>query len=131
MKRVTVKTKGRNDFADITSMVAQEVESSGIEQGSCIVFVPHTTCGITINENTDPNVAFDMQHILNGIVPWSGDYRHAEGNSAAHLKASLMGFSVQVLVNEGRLCLGTWQGIYLCEFDGPRTRQIWIQLFAG
>ena len=112
-------------------MVAQEVESSGIEQGSCIVFVPHTTCGITINENTDPNVAFDMQHILNGIVPWSGDYRHAEGNSAAHLKASLMGFSVQVLVNEGRLCLGTWQGIYLCEFDGPRTRQIWIQLFAG
>lgn len=131
MKHLKIKTKARNDFVDVTAMVAQEVKSSCIEQGICILFVPHTTAGITINENTDPNVVRDMQHVLDDVVPWDNGYRHAEGNSAAHVKASLMGFSVQVPIEKGELCLGTWQGIYFCEFDGPRIREIWIQLFAG
>ncbi|NLJ25198.1 MAG: YjbQ family protein [Firmicutes bacterium] len=131
MKHLKIKTKARNDFVDVTPMVAQEVKSSGIEQGICTLFVPHTTAGITINENTDPNVVRDMQHVLDEVVPWDKGYHHAEGNSAAHVKASLMGFSVQVPIEKGELCLGTWQGIYFCEFDGPRIREIWIQLFAG
>ena len=112
-------------------MISAEVSTSGIKQGTCTLFVPHTTAGLTINENTDPNVVRDMQQVLDELVPWHNDYRHAEGNSAAHVKASLMGFSQQVLIENGRLCLGTWQGIYLCEFDGPRIREIWIHLFAG
>lgn len=112
-------------------MVAEEVRASGIGQGICTLLIPHTTAGITINENTDPNVVRDMQRILDRMVPWEDGYLHAEGNSAAHVKASLMGSSVQISVENRRLCLGTWQGIYLCEFDGPRSRQIWIQLFAG
>jgi len=131
IKRITVKTRGRNDFVDITSLVAEEVEASNIQRGFCTLFVPHTTAGITINENTDPNVIRDIEVALERAVPWTGDYRHFEGNSAAHVKASLMGFSLQVPIADGRLCLGTWQGIYLCEFDGPRTRDVWIQLFAG
>ncbi|NLY51299.1 MAG: YjbQ family protein [Firmicutes bacterium] len=131
MKRITVKTKSRNDFVDITSLVAEEVRASNIERGFCTLFVPHTTAGITVNENTDPNVVLDIEMALERAVPWSGDYRHAEGNSAAHVKASLMGFSLQVPIVNGRLRLGTWQGIYFCEFDGPRTREVWIQLFAG
>ncbi|NMB46366.1 MAG: YjbQ family protein [Firmicutes bacterium] len=131
MKRLSVKTKTRSDFVDITAMISAEVSTSGIKQGTCTLFVPHTTAGLTINENTDPNVVRDMQQVLDELVPWHNDYRHAEGNSAAHVKASLMGFSQQVLIENGRLCLGTWQGIYLCEFDGPRIREIWIQLFAG
>ena len=131
MKHLKIKTKARNDFVDVTAVVAQEVTSSGIEQGICTLFVPHTTAGITINENTDPNVVQDMQHVLDEVVPWDKGYHHAEGNSAAHVKASLMGFSVQVPIEKGELCLGTWQGIYFCEFDGPRIREIWIQLFAG
>lgn len=131
MKHLKIKTKARNDFVDVTAVVAQEVTSSGIEQGICTLFVPHTTAGITINENTDPNVVQDMQHVLDEVVPWDKGYHHAEGNSAAHVKASLMGFSVQVPIEKGKLLLGTWQGIYFCEFDGPRIREIWIQLFAG
>ncbi len=131
IKRITVRTRKRTDFVDITSVVSQEVKASGIEQGVCTLFVPHTTAGITINENADPDVVQDMEKALERVVPWSGDYRHVEGNAAAHVKASLMGFSLQVLIDQGRLCLGRWQGIYLCEFDGPRTREVWIQLFAG
>jgi secondary thiamine-phosphate synthase enzyme len=107
------------------------VRAGSIEAGVCTLFVPHTTAGITVNENTDPDVVRDMEEALEKAVPWQGDYRHAEGNSAAHIKASLMGFSLQIPIAGGRLCLGTWQGIYLCEFDGPRTREVWIQLFAG
>ncbi|MGI6567011.1 MAG: YjbQ family protein [Firmicutes bacterium] len=131
MKRITVRTRSRSDFVDITSLVAQEVRAGSIEAGVCTLFVPHTTAGITVNENTDPDVVRDMEEALEKAVPWQGDYRHAEGNSAAHIKASLMGFSLQIPIAGGRLCLGTWQGIYLCEFDGPRTREVWIQLFAG
>ena len=131
MKHLKIKTKARTDFVDITAMVYQEVKSSGIEKGICTLFVPHTTAGITINENTDPNVVEDMQRVLDEMVPWDREYRHAEGNSPAHVKASLMGSSVQIIIDKGKLCLGTWQGVFFCEFDGPRFREIWIQLFAG
>ena len=98
----------------------------GLCDGVVTVFIPHTTCGVTINENADPDVVIDMLAALERMVPWEAGYRHGEGNSAAHVKASLMGFSVQVPVADGRLQLGTWQGIYLCEFDGPRVREVRI-----
>jgi secondary thiamine-phosphate synthase enzyme len=103
------------------------VSNSGIKKGVVTVFVPHTTAGITINENADPDVVSDMANALEQAVPWKANYRHSEGNAAAHAKASLMGSSVQVLVEEGLLRLGTWQAIYFCEFDGPRSRDVWIQ----
>ena len=111
---------------DITSDIAQCVIDSSIQNGVCFVYVPHTTAGVTINENADPSVRQDMLLALTSIVPDSLPYQHAEGNSPAHVKASLMGSSLQVLIQEGRLVLGTWQGIYFCEFDGPRTRRILI-----
>lgn len=122
-----VPTKERAHFVDITSQVQTAVADTGLKDGAVIVFVPHTTAGITINENADPTVQRDILTHLDKLVPQSGDYRHAEGNSPAHIKASLMGSSVTVLVSGGRLELGTWQGIYFCEFDGPRNRKVWVK----
>lgn len=126
MKSLALRTRSRTEFLDITAKVQAAVSELGMRSGSVTVFVPHTTAGVTINENTDPDVTADMAAGLEAFVPWSGRYRHAEGNSAAHIKASLMGASVRVLVEDGRLQLGTWQAVYFCEFDGPRTRQIWV-----
>ena len=123
-EQFNVRTSGRNDFIDITAQVRKTVASSGVHNGVCYVFVPHTTAGVTINENADPDVRTDMMHALDNLVPWTGQYRHGEGNSAAHIKASLMGFSVTVPVENGKLVFGTWQCIYFCEFDGPRTRNV-------
>ena len=123
-QRFTVQTKGRTDFTDITENVRKALESSGIKNGMCHVFIPHTTAGVTINENADPDVKSDITNTLEQLVPWTNRYRHFEGNSAAHIKASLMGFTVSVPVEDGRLVLGTWQCIYFCEFDGPRTRKV-------
>jgi len=106
------------------------VRESGVQSGVCVVFVPHTTAGVTINENADPDVVRDMDAALGKAVPWSANYAHAEGNAAAHVKASLMGSSVTVPVEEGRLVLGTWQGIYFCEFDGPRKRRVHVQVLS-
>ncbi len=122
-----VSTKQQAHFVEITSQVQKAVDEAGIQDGAVIVFVPHTTAGITINENADPSVQRDILNHLDKMVPQSGDYRHSEGNSPAHIKASLMGSSVTVLVSDGRLALGTWQGIYFCEFDGPRNRQVWVK----
>ena len=127
MKAFTVATRRRTEFVTITRSVQTAVTELGIVDGTVTVFVPHTTVGITINENADPDVTDDMAGALDRMVPWDGPYRHAEGNAAAHVKASLMGSSVRVLVQAGRLHLGTWQGIYLCEFDGPRQRQCWVE----
>ncbi len=127
MKAFTVATRRRTEFVTITRSVQTAVTELGIVDGTVTVFVPHTTAGITINENADPDVTDDMAGALDRMVPWDGPYRHAEGNAAAHVKASLMGSSVRVLVQAGRLHLGTWQGIYLCEFDGPRQRQCWVE----
>jgi len=121
-------TDKHSQFINITNLVQQAVLESGIQSGVVNVFVPHTTAGTTINENSDPDVTRDLLNSLERSFPWEHkDYRHDEGNTAAHMKASLMGNSTQVIVEHGRLQLGTWQGIYFCEFDGPRKRQVWIQ----
>lgn len=126
MKQIPIRTQGRSQFVDITRQVQAAAEELGVREGTLTVFVPHTTAGITINEHADPDVVRDLQGVLDRLVPWHGDYAHDEGNSAAHVKASLMGSSVRVLVSGGRLRLGTWQGIFLCEFDGPREREVWV-----
>jgi secondary thiamine-phosphate synthase enzyme len=124
-----VQTSASVELHEITRQVANHVELSGVSEGLCYVFSPHTTAGLTINENADLNVRRDMIHALNKLVPLHDPaYRHAEGNSAAHMKASLMGFSLTVPVLDGRLVLGRWQGIYLCEFDGPRRRQVLVSV---
>ena len=118
-------------FTNITAMAVRSLAKSGVKQGLCTVFCPHTTAGITINENADPNVVHDILIGLSKALPDRPEFRHAEGNSSAHLKASCMGSSVQVIVEDGRLVLGTWQGIYFCEFDGPRRRNFYVKITEG
>ncbi len=127
MKKISVKTSKRTEFINITLEVARAVAESGITDGVVVVFVPHTTAGIQINENADPDVMRDMNVVLDDIVPWNNNYRHFEGNTAAHVKAAMMGASAMVIVENGKLQLGTWQGIYFCEFDGPRRRTAWVK----
>jgi secondary thiamine-phosphate synthase enzyme len=128
MQTLQVKTDQRDQMVEITGQVQAVVTSARIKSGQVTVFVPHTTAGITINENADPDVVHDFLKQLDGMVPWSQPfYRHGEGNSASHVKASMMGSSVQILVAGGRLVLGTWQGIWFCEFDGPRSRQVHVK----
>ena len=128
MKFFDVPTRSREQFVNITAQVQQAVQALGITDGVVTLFVPHTTCGLTINENADPHVVSDMLKQLDVMVPLrQAFYEHSEGNSAAHIKASLMGCSLQVLVTCGHVDLGVWQGIYLCEFDGPRARRVWAQ----
>ena len=122
-----VKTSSRTDMVDITSMVQKEVTYRDLEDGMCTVYVPHTTAGITINEGADPAVCQDIMGKLNEMVPRDPGYRHMEGNSDSHIKASLMGSSVSLMVEKGRLVLGTWQKIYFCEFDGPRSRRVYVK----
>ena len=127
MTELTVSTSQPEQFLDITSTVQSVVSAQGIPTGLCTVFVPHTTAGITIQENADPAVVRDLLDALRRVIPQNdSNYRHAEGNTAAHFKASLLGSSIQVLVEDGRLQLGTWQALYFCEFDGPRTRKVWV-----
>jgi secondary thiamine-phosphate synthase enzyme len=127
METITLATASRTELIDITAQVQQAVRNAGLEDGACMVYVPHTTAGVTVNENADPSVVRDVLMELNKIVPFSDGYAHREGNSAAHIKSSLMGCSCLVAVEDGRLQLGTWQGIYFCEFDGPRTRRVWVK----
>lgn len=127
-KMIQVKTNKHVEMIDITSKVQNIIESEGVEDGICAVFIPHTTAGVTINENADPDVTRDMLMEMNKIVPLEDGYRHMEGNSAAHIKSSMMGFSETIIIKEGRLLLGTWQGIYFCEFDGPRNRKTMINI---
>lgn len=124
---LSIRTRDRSEMVDITSQVEGELRRSGLEDGVCFIYVPHTTAGITINENADPSVIADIQATLNSLIPWEGPYSHLEGNSASHIKSTLVGNSVMVLVESGRLKLGTWQGIFLCEFDGPRSRKVHIK----
>lgn len=123
-----VSTRERTQLVDITGEVEQIVSRSGVREGTCRLYVPHTTAGLTINENADPTVAADILMMLNRIIPFDGGYRHSEGNSAAHIKSSLAGVSLSLFVSGGRLLLGTWQGIYLCEFDGPRRRKVLVKV---
>ena len=128
MKSIGVKTRARTELIDITSHVRQAVASAGIDEGICVVYVPHTTAGVTINENADPSVREDILMALERVVPDSLPYTHGEGNSPAHVKSSLVGSSVHVIIESGQLALGTWQGIFFCEFDGPRNRKVWVNV---
>jgi len=131
MMKHTLNTNQHTQFLDMTHMLQQMVSDAGWQNGVLTVFVPHTTAGVTINENADPDVIRDMTNALERMIPWHhADYRHSEGNTAAHLKASLFGSSEQIIVEKGELQLGRWQGIYFAEFDGPRTRQVWVR-FSG
>ena len=129
MQQLSLNTPAEG-FIDITGQVRKIVASGNVQNGLCQIFVPHTTAGVTINENADPDVVTDMLAALGKMVP-DLHYRHSEGNSPAHVKSSLVGCSITVPIAEGRLCLGTWQGIYFCEFDGPRTRKVWVQLVGS
>jgi len=130
METIQVSTRGKQDFHDITDRVQRVVEAAGVAEGLCFVFCPHTTAGITLNENWDPTVRDDLCIGLNAISPPRSDYRHAEGNSPAHLKSSLVGATQFVPVDGGRLTLGRWQGIYMAEFDGPRTRRVLVTVIG-
>ena len=123
-----IRTSAQTEFIDITRSVQEAVKKTEIEDGFCIVFIPHTTAAVTINENADPSVVHDMVMALNKIVLFQDQYRHLEGNSPAHIKASLVGCSETVFVESGKLVLGTWQGIFFCEFDGPRNRKVHVRV---
>jgi secondary thiamine-phosphate synthase enzyme len=125
-ERLAVRSRKHADVIDITGRVQEVVAASGVISGLCQVYVQHTTAGVFINENADPDVMDDFLSTLDRLVPWKQDYRHAEGNAAAHIKATLIGTSQSVPVREGKLALGTWQGIYFAEFDGPRERQVLV-----
>jgi secondary thiamine-phosphate synthase enzyme len=128
MEKLSVQSKERTEIIDITREVQSFVHNSGIKNGVCYIFIPHTTAGITINENADPDVKSDMLMEVNKVIPFHDSYRHMEGNSAAHIKASLFGNSEVVFISNGQLQLGTWQGVFFCEFDGPRSRQVWLNI---
>ena len=127
---LTVRTNGRTEFLDLTRQIQAALEESGVREGLCHLFVPHTTAAVTINENADPSVKADILMVLNKIIDDKEPYRHLEGNSPAHIKASLFGPQLTLLVSGGRLVLGTWQGIYFCEFDGPRSRRLHLKVVA-
>jgi len=128
MYRISIRTGSRVDFQDITPKVQELVASSGIESGVCYVLVPHTTAGVTVNEHADPSVVEDIAAQLEVMVPRHSNYRHREGNAPAHIKASLVGNSEVLLVESGKLVLGTWQGVFFCEFDGPRNRTVLVKI---
>jgi secondary thiamine-phosphate synthase enzyme len=131
LKEITIKTNAQTEILDITAQVQNAVDESGITEGLCCVFVPHTTAGVTINENADPSVKQDIVMELNKVIPFDDNYSHLEGNSAAHIKASIIGSSVNVPVKNNYLLLGTWQGICFCEFDGPRTRKYYVKIIKS
>ncbi len=128
MYELHLKTSKQTELIDITVLVEQLLKKDKIKSGICTVFIPHTTAAVTINENADPSVCRDILAEMNKVIPFDDDYRHGEGNSAAHIKSSLFGSSETVIVEDGHLQLGTWQGIYFAEFDGPRTRKIWVKI---
>jgi secondary thiamine-phosphate synthase enzyme len=127
---LTVKTEQQTQLIDITAKIRTALQPQDIQNGYCFLFVPHTTAAVTINESADPSVKSDMLMVLNQIIPWEAGYRHLEGNSAAHIKSTLVGASETIAIENGQLVLGTWQGIFFCEFDGPRTRKIHVRLMA-
>jgi secondary thiamine-phosphate synthase enzyme len=131
MNTIEIRTRSREEFVDLTAEVGRAVAASGVKSGLCVVAVPHTTAGVIVNENADPDVRADIAMTLRRIVPDALPYAHGEGNSPAHVKASLIGSSVTLIVEGGKLQLGTWQGIFFCEFDGPRRRKVWVQVLPG
>ncbi|MFP3869521.1 MAG: secondary thiamine-phosphate synthase enzyme YjbQ [Syntrophobacteria bacterium] len=128
LKTISVKTSARSEMVDITGQVQRELAETAVREGTLTLYVPHTTAAVTINEGADPAVKDDILMLLERVVPWKAEYKHMEGNAAAHIKASLVGPSVTVLLSGGRLMLGTWQKIFFCEFDGPRNRRLHLQI---
>ena len=127
---LSVKTSAKTELIDITSKIAELVKESGVTDGRCMLYVPHTTAAVTINESADPSVKDDILMVLNQMVPWDANYQHMEGNSPAHVKSTIVGASEMVAIENGSLVLGTWQGIFFCEFDGPRTRKVHVRITA-
>jgi secondary thiamine-phosphate synthase enzyme len=130
MEILRVKTARRTQLVDVTNEVERAVEKAGASSGVCYVYVPHTTAGVMINEHFDPDVAEDLEGVFERLVPRVGPYRHAEGNSDSHAKAALTGTSAMIFVEAGKLVLGQWQGVFFCEFDGPRERKLWVKVIA-
>ncbi|MEE9496787.1 MAG: secondary thiamine-phosphate synthase enzyme YjbQ [Desulfobacterales bacterium] len=128
---LSIKTSTKTELIDITSKIAKWVKESGVSEGLCMLYVPHTTAAVTINESADPSVRGDIMMVLNQIIPWDANYKHLEGNSPAHVKSTLIGASELVAIENGSLVLGTWQGLFFCEFDGPRTRKIQVRILDG
>jgi len=129
LNEIILRSTRNVEFIDITSRVQEAVSASGVKEGICLVYVPHTTAGVTINENADPSVVADLIDKLSELVPQSSAYRHREGNAPGHIKSTLVGCSVSIPVSGGKLMLGTWQGVFFCEFDGPRERRVIIRVF--
>ncbi|MEM2089150.1 MAG: secondary thiamine-phosphate synthase enzyme YjbQ [Thermoproteota archaeon] len=127
---IEIPTKSTQQLIEITSIIEERVKKSGIRNGVCFIYVPHTTAGITVNENADPSVVRDILHALDRLIPVEGDYAHLEGNAHAHVKASIIGHNAILLVENGKLVLGTWQGVFLCEFDGPRKRKVFVKIMS-
>lgn len=130
METIDIRTRSRTEFVDITSRVAEITARSGVTEGLAVVYVPHTTAGVTINEAADPSVQEDVRNKFSEFVPHTGQYRHAEGNSDAHIKTTMVGSSAHLIISRGSLVLGVWQGIFFCEFDGPRSRKVHIQIIS-
>lgn len=131
MQKIKIRSASRVELVDITDKIESAVSGSGVEDGVCVIFCPHTTAGLTINENADPSVRQDIIDALDKLVPADAGYAHSEGNSDGHIKSSLFGPSLTVFIEGARLALGTWQGIYLCEGDGPRSREVWVKVIEG
>lgn len=131
LEKLEIKTHRKVDLIDITSQIKEVIVKSGVQEGICIIFVPHTTAGVTINENADPDVIRDIIKSINKIVPFDPTYKHSEGNSPAHIKSSLFSPDRTVIIENGALSLGIWQGIYFCEFDGPRNRKLFVKVIGG
>ena len=131
MDKIEIRTNRRKELVDITDKIQQLVTKYKVKQGICFLFVPHTTAGITINENADPSVKRDILNMLNILVPEDGSYTHSEGNADSHIKSSMLGSCLHIFIEDSRLCLGTWQGIFFAEGDGPRRREVWAKLIAG
>jgi len=131
LHKISLSTGSRSQFLDITGRVQEIIAREKIKDGLALVWVPHTTAGLTVNENADPGVVRDILASLDKRFPWDDNYAHSEGNSAAHIKSSLMGCSQTLIIQDGRLALGTWQGLYFCEFDGPRNREVWVKFVEG
>lgn len=128
IRKISIQTTTQVELLNITTEIEKIVSSEKIYSGTLLIFVPHTTAAITINEQADPDVALDIENVLNKLIPFHADYSHLEGNAAAHVKASLIGSSIHVIAEKGKLLLGTWQGIFFCEFDGPRHREVWVKM---
>jgi secondary thiamine-phosphate synthase enzyme len=128
LKTLNIKSKAKTEFIDITDDIHEAIKESGVKSGACYIYVPHTTAGITVNEGADPSVKRDILTTLNRLIPFEGDYQHMEGNSAAHIKSTLVGVSQVIVIEDGKAILGTWQSVYFCEFDGPRHRRVIVKI---